>query len=129
MDIDDCIRQAYASPPRTADEAHAFSQALVDAHSLALSGDNHIAVLIAYLCAMATAERLCAIEKQASRLRTLGLETYHRMIMAEVDASGCAATNSLCEITQREVIAGRMRPDDKLRRMAIVYMATSARCF
>lgn len=91
-------------------------------HEGATTTDSRVALLAMFKTTMDLAEQAIAPEDM-EKFKDARLKDYHLLIVREALIGENICTETLDAVTQREIAAGRMAPNDNLHKTALMGMA------
>ena len=95
-------------------------------HATAQSTEVREQLLALFCVMMDMVERIEISATAMATFRTGRCHHYHRLLLREAGPAGRPSRKALLDITAREVLCGRMTPDDALRLMADAGVARPA---
>ena len=94
-------------------------QEIISRHEEASTVDEYITLLSLHKMLMDSVEEQLSAEKDIEEVKTLRDQDYNMLITRECTIGGSICIDTLYELTQRELEAGRMGPTHKLINLAV----------
>lgn len=123
MSASDLLQRLQAAPPGAALDWRKIREEIHDEHERATTTEERVILLGIFKAVMDLIERSDLDHEDLEKFREARLTDYRLLIVKEALIGENVCTETLDTVTQREISAGRMSPDDSLRETAVVGMA------
>lgn len=123
MSVNDLLQRLQAQPAGAPIDWQKIREEIHDEHDRATTTEERVALLGIFTAVMDLVERGGLSHEAMEKFRAARLADYRLLIVKECLVGENVCTETLDAVTQREVVAGRMAPDDELRKNAVLAMA------
>ena len=117
--VADLIAELAATPPDTSIDVRGYRDRIVSLHEQLETDEDRGFLFDAFFAFMALVERAAASQgHDASRIRGLRNADHKLMLIKEALIDGNTDPDLLARVTSREVLSGRLSPDDDFHGLA-----------
>jgi hypothetical protein len=123
MSANDLLQRLKTMPSSAPLEWTKIREEIHDEHERAETMEERVILLEIFKAVMDQVERAGLTTDDLTTFRAARLKDYRLLIVRECMIGENVSTETLDAVTQREVAADRMAPDDELRQLAVKGMA------
>lgn len=115
MRVDELLQRVQANPDAAPPDWAEIREEMLEAHERAETTEERVALLEVFDALMDLVERSAVAPDELAAFRRTRLTDYRQMVVREAQIGDSICVETLDAVTQREIDAGRMSPDDELR--------------
>lgn len=123
MRVDQLLQRVQADPDAAPPDWVDLRAEIQQEHAQATTTEARVAWLGTFNALMDLVERSAIVPENLANFRQTRARDYRQMVLREAQIGEHVCAETLDAVTRREVDAGRLSPDDELRRRAVREMA------